>query len=233
MKKSIALLLLQAIFISIFIGCQSDTKNESQSKSRIADRSPKIKLKWLAQWYGEGKKETLIREIAREFSLLHQNIEIELVFPHQMAKIKPFISTSKYTTDAILKMVKYNNWPYDIMLCDATLYKRVGDSLSNQAWGKEYLVNFREKPWLINSHKENFFGSNFHTEIYKGIAPGAFIEGVWNILYVSSFVENRLGIKVKQEDMSISDFYKYAQSVFKYNQSHTDKITFLDYPVAI
>ena len=212
------------------LGCQDKTTNESQIKSEESDTASITKIKWLAHWYGEGKKETLLREIAREFCLVNQNIEIELEFPHQMLKIGPTESAYLQTIDTIVKMVKQNAWPYDLMLCDAYRYQAVADSLKDQEWGKKYLVNFLDQEWFIRAHKIGIFDNDRYTKTFAGIAPGAYIEGVWNMLYVSSEIEKKLGIKVKTLDMNLNDFTSYAKAVDQYNQSNPAKITFLSTP---
>lgn len=60
--------------------------------------------------------------------------------------------------------------------------------------------------------------------------PGAYIEGVWNVMYVSSVVEKKVGVTAKRHDMTFDDFTSYAKAVYDYNQSHSDKITFLFLP---
>jgi ABC-type glycerol-3-phosphate transport system substrate-binding protein len=200
--------------------------------SGVSAGKSKITIKWLGQWHGEGKKEQLIRETAREFTFLHQNIEIDLEFPYQMAKLKADAAiSSDVTKDTIIKMIVKNQWPYDLMVCDAFIYEKVGKELKLSDWGKEYLVNFKDEPWFIKAHKQGLFDNNRYTAIFGGIAPGGYIEGMWNILYVSADVEKRLGINVKRQDMNMSDFQSYASAVYKYNQSHSDKITFFKYPL--
>ena len=225
------------IYISLFIlssfgSCKDDMQKNLDKYISQNSNSTKIKLRWLAHWHGEGKKETLLREIAREFSLLHQDIEVELVFPHEMAKIKPGNNSASKVKliDTLANMVSTNNWPFDIMLCDAYVYPDVSARLNNPNWGKEFLVDFKDQAWYIAAHKNNFFDTKKYTDNYGGIAPGAYIEGVWNLLYLSSEVEKRLGIKVKTYDMNVSDFTSYAQAVFEYNKSHSDRITFLSFP---
>jgi len=228
----IKIIIFYAISILFFglLGCQNHATDKTQIITNNSITKAQIKLKWLGHWFGEGKKETLLREVARDFCLLNQNIEIDLEFPYQMANIKPTDATYLYTIDTIIKMVRQNKWPYDLMLCDAFLYSAVADSLNNPNWGKDYLVNFIDQPWLKASHKNMFFETNKHTDNYGAIAPGAYIEGVWNLLYVSSEIENRLGIKVKTLDMNLSDFITYAKAVYQYNQNHIDKITFFSTP---
>jgi len=231
MKARILINFILIFIIIEFSGCNRSKNIENKTTLTESGNNSKIKLKWLAQWYGEGKKETLLNEIAREFSLLHQNIEIDMEFPHQMAKIAPEDpSTSAYTIDTIVNMALKNEWPYDFMLCDAYIYESVGKKLNDFEWGNKFLVNFKVESWYMQAHKDNFFSSNTYTEVYRGLAPGTYIEGVWNILYLSSEVENRLGLKVKKINMNLTDFTAYAKTVYEYNLNHTDKITFFTYP---
>jgi ABC-type glycerol-3-phosphate transport system substrate-binding protein len=147
-----------------------------------------------------------------------------------MANIDPTASNSKFVMDTIIEMVQQNKWPYDMMLCDGNLYNRIGIYFNNQEWGKEYLVDFKDKAWFVDAHKDKFFNNDINTDVFSGMAPGAFIEGVYHIMYVSSEVENRLGIKVKNYDMNMSDYTSYAKAVYEYNQLNSDKITFAIFP---
>lgn len=220
---------LLLVFLSLLFWSCHHQKGGDHAVAIKADTSV-IRIKWLAQWYGEGKKETLIREIAREYSFLHQDIEIELEFPHEMARIDPDEIAFPYTQDTIVKMARQNQWPYDLMLCDYSLYERVGEVLMDKEWGRKYLVDFGDKEWYINAHKKGFFDTNRYTEVYSDIAPGAYIEGAWNIIYASEVVEKKLGITVKSYDMTMSDFLSYARAVHQYNQTHEEKLTFFSFP---
>jgi ABC-type glycerol-3-phosphate transport system substrate-binding protein len=224
MKKFWVYYLTIALFV--LIACNKEAGNDIQKNVFHSNPNGQIKIRWLAQWFGEGKKETLIREIAREFSFLNQDCDVVIEFPYQMTKTDPTRSTFLLTTDSIIKMIASNTWPYDLMLCDAYLYQRIGDSIKDRNWGSIYLENFIHEPWFIDAHKDGLFKTGLYTDVFGGIAPGAYIEGVWDLLYVSSETENKLGIKVKAHDMNMDDFKEYAKLVYTYNQNHSDKITF-------
>jgi hypothetical protein len=189
MNQKINKIFFLVILLIGFLGCQAKDGSKNEMKSINLEGGTQIKLKWLAQWYSQGERENFIRETAREFMFLHQNIDIELVFPHEMVNIDPAASNSKFVMDTIIEMVQQNKWPYDMMLCDGNLYNRIAMYFNNQEWGKEYLVDFKDKTWFIDSHKDNFFKSDINTEVFNGMAPGAFIEGVYHIMYVSAEVE--------------------------------------------
>lgn len=221
------LLILSSLLVNW--GCNHNKEIEKE-KADTTVQNVSLKMRWLAQWYGEGKKELLIKELAREFSFLNQNVEIEIEFPHEMLKMNPGSSKFLPVVDSITNMVKQNEWPYDIMLCDADIYNNVAIKLNDPYWGKKFLVDFINEPWFTGNHKDNLFKTSNYTDKFGGIAPGAYIEGIWKLMYVSSEVEKKLGIKVKLTDMNTSDFISYAKAVYDYNQQHDDKITFFTYP---
>lgn len=227
-KGTIHVVLTIVIICFILWGCNtSSSGNKGDSKGtqtvESAKHKERIKLRWMGHWFGEGKKELMIRELAREFSLINQDIEVELTFPHVYFKCS---NEELYTvqSDSMAKMVKRNEWPFDVMFCDQARYWKIGDILKDPNWGKANLVDFYHEPWYISSHKPGFLNDSTLISQYGGIAPGSFLEGVSNILYCSTVVESKLGINVRMQDMNFSDFKSYAKAVFDYNQSHTDKV---------
>jgi hypothetical protein len=126
-------------------------------------------------------------------------------------------------------MVRTNNWPYDLMLCNTYLYDAVANQVGDSHWGEKYLMDFSTEPWFIESHKQSVF-THRNKAAFGGIMSGAYIEGIWDVLYVSSSVEQKIGLQVKRQDMTFDDFLNYAKVVYEYNQAHPDKITFLYLP---
>lgn len=226
MDKQI-LLTIPLTLLILFSCKENNTNNKQSTKSALEE---KVTLSWLGHWYGEGKKETLLHELAREFSLLNQGIEIDLEFPQQMANLKEGEWAFYATEDTITKMIQSDKWPYDMLICDSYLYWTIGYKTGDMNWGEKHLVDFKKEPWFIRSHIDYITKEKNNIDKYGGIAPGAFIEGGWNLFYVSSQVEELLGIKVKTHDMDMNDFLSYAKAVHEYNQTHKDKITFLSFP---
>lgn len=225
MKTRLHTIILSIILISS--ACQQEEIIQPiTTQKQTTSQNSQIKLKWLAQWYDQGKREDFIREAAREFEFLNQEYEIELIFPHEVVNLDPGESNSGKIADSIANMVRRDEWPFDLMLCDGNLHKLVGIRLNDPDWGLDYLTDFKNDPWFRNSHKPNFLDSEQNFAAFSGIAPGAFIEGIYEMLYVSSDVENKLGLKIKPFDMTFNDYKAYAKAVYEYNQVNSDKITF-------
>lgn len=215
------------VTLVLITSCKEQNNSyESGNDKQLSVQQSQTKLRWLGQWYGEGKKETLVREMAREFSFLNQDIDVELLFPYQMAGLDSTADPFRSVADSILSWLNNDEWPFDIFVCDKWFYNEIATLTGDPYWGPKYLVDFQNEDWFQSAHKEYVLSSDEYTGNYGKIATGAFIEGAWDLLYVSSDVENKLGIKVKDTDMSMDDFIAYARAVHEYNQGSADKITF-------
>lgn len=222
MRGSIILLV---IFIVTSCNLNKTYDFDSKKESLNNLNNTTIRLRWMGHWRGEGKKETMIREIARDFSFLNQDIEVILEFPEDIFKC-PSEKLYDIQSDSMSKMVSKNEWPFDIVFCDQARYWKIGDILKNQEWGKAYLVDFKDEQWYLNAHKEKLLDDGELISQYGGSAPGPFLEGVANILYTSDIVAQQLGLQVKYHNMNINDFTSYAKAVFDYNKSHSDTLYF-------
>lgn len=183
-------------------------------------------LRIMGHWYGEGKKELLVRQAVREFSFLNQDLVIDLQFPHHIFKFNDEAELYFIECDSIAQMVRQNKWPFDVLFCDKERYRLVGEKVNDKEWGKKYLVDFSKEPWFLEAHKAGLFETIPLAEDYGGIIPGPIIEGITHILFVSEEVEKKVGLKVKDLDMTFDDFLSYAKAVDEYNRTHSDKVTF-------
>jgi ABC-type glycerol-3-phosphate transport system substrate-binding protein len=226
MSRIINIVVFLVVFTIFLFSCKSEKEDISKTTFTGKSSIVQTKVRWLGQWYNEGKKETLIREMAKEFEFLNQDIDIELVFPYQMAGIDSSADPFRPVADSILSWVREDRWPFDIFVCDKWFYEDVAKVGGDEYWGQKNLVDFKNEKWFRDSHKEYVLNSTEYIGNFGDIAPGAFIEGAWDLVYVSSVVENKLGIHVKEYDMSIDDFTEYAKIVHQFNQTHVDKITF-------
>ena len=215
------------LFFSIFFSFSCKTETDSRlAGKQISEQTVQTELRWLGQWYGEGRKEDLVREMSREFAFLNQGINVELTFPYEMAGLDSFADPFSSVADSILSWVEADSWPFDILVCDRWFYQEIATFLNDPYWGNKHLVDFQHEDWFIEAHKEYVLDSEEYIGGFGGIAPGAFIEGAWDLLFVSSAVEDILNIEVKDYDMTVDDFLLYARRVHEHNQTNENKITF-------
>lgn len=180
----------------------------------------------MGHWYGEGKKEMIVREAVREFSLLNQDYYVQLEFPNHIFTGVEESQLFHSEIDTIVRMIQTNVWPWDVLFCDQERYKKVAEVVGDPNWGQKYLVDFSGHSWFTEAHKDGLLSNMNFKSIYGQIIPGTILEGITNILYVSEKVEQKTGVKVKDLDMTSDDLLQYAKAVAQYNSTHTDKVTF-------
>jgi len=116
---------------------------------------------------------------------------------------------------------KQSDW--DVMLTNgqnSVIGEMVGDSL----WAKKYFVDFLEYPDYVNNTKPELLTPE-NLKQWGGIAPGPFLEGQFYSLWVNQKVAEKIGIEVKQFDMTVDDFIGYLKAAYKYNQRNPNDYT--------
>lgn len=215
------------LFLPAFLcDCQSSNSNKEIQQStfqQLSSTNKRTEIEWMAPWQGEGSKELLIREAGRNFEFLNQDIQLELKFTNEIYPDELWYTA---VLGGILEMIKEDEWPYDIMICERGHYAEIANNLNDPNWQKKYLVDFSEEDWFVEAHREGIISSQFIGFNYGGIVPGPIIEGTIYVLYVSTEVEEKLGIKVNRLDMTLDNFIDYAEKVYNYNQTNDEKISF-------
>jgi len=176
-------------------------------------------LNFLGHWLGEGKKEQLLKELINEFEFTNQDVKINMKYPEEIYfdRRKQNIETA---FNAKIALSEKPEW--DIIRLNNE-YAKVADSLHDQDWGKKYLVDFSEIPEFRNTTREELLTDNIKAQ-YGGIIPGPFIDGYNWALWCNLEVAKKVGIEVKQFNMTADDFLGYLKAVYDYNKLHNDSI---------
>lgn len=225
--KNYLFLILLSVLLSTNC-CDRDRSYSPKINGKIMQKQTSVTtINMMGQWYGEGEKELYVKELVRDFSFLNQDIDVNIKFSYQIFNKPPNQDFSWSDCDTIVQMIKQNKWTFDILLVDKYRYFHIGELLHDQNWGQKYLVNFLDEPWFKEVHKNGLFDSTEISKSYGGMVPGPVIEGISNLIFASEYVENLIGLKVKDYGMTFNDFLSYAKAVNNYNSNHNDKITFL------
>lgn len=213
------------LFPFLLFECQSSEKKVQVQGTELRQQSSDniTQLNWMAPWYGEGSKEQMMREAGRNFAFIHQAIDLETKFTNEAY---PDLFWWTAVSEGMLDMIEKDEWPYDVLICEKGHYKNIATALNDPHWAEKYLVDFSKEDWFVEAHREGVLKSESVISTYEGIVPGPLLEGTIYILYVSTEVEEKLGIQAKRLDMTFDDFLEYAKVVYQYNQTHSDKIGF-------
>jgi ABC-type glycerol-3-phosphate transport system substrate-binding protein len=202
-------------------GCLQNQNSGSVGKSyrTLTVEKAKRQLNIVGHWLHEGKRESIIRDLANEFEFLNQDCKVNLVFPEEIYYDR---SKKNCELEFIAKAIKSDKPVWDVI-------RKINDNseqseyMKDPYWAKNYLVDFKE----IQEYRENTIPELLTDSInkqWKGIIPGPFLEGFnWAIWYNQAFAKE-LGLNIKQFGMTFDDLLGYVKTVDAYNKSHNTNI---------
>ncbi len=199
--------------------CNSKQSNEQLQNCKTIQKVTPVELNFLGHWFGEGKKEQFLKEQIREFEFTNQDIEINLKYPEEIYFDRRKMNVEiQFNADIAIS----ENPQWDIIRLNNE-YQKVADSLRDPEWAKKYLVDFSEIPEFRKTTRPELLSDTIKA-IYGGIIPGPFIDGFYWSLWCNTEVAKKVGIEVKQFDMTNDDFFNYIKAVYDYNQKHNESI---------
>ena len=182
-------------------------------------------LNWVAHWLGEEKREQLVSEVAKEFRFLYPEIQLNVEFAKTLSNQgKNYKWKSAYN---IADMITSGDITTDVVFLDAFIYNHVAELLNDPNWGEKHLVDVSDKPWFRQSQKDFILSSPYYREQTGGLFVGPYIEGFYTFLWQNQETARKVGIELKDRQMSLDEFFSYAKQLAEYNQRHNTSIPFI------
>ncbi len=179
------------------------------------DPSARQQLRWMGHWKNRGLREQLVREVRDEFQFLHQDTDIHLTFAADLMPNK----SKELTGILIAEMIRAGRIDWDVIYMDPAVYHTVAKELNDPEWGQKHLVDFSQFPDIKAAHKPFLVeGPNCHTGT-GGMFVGPYIEGFYACLWYNMAVAEKLGVNIKEMNMSTDDFLGYLSRVNDYNRT--------------
>lgn len=206
------------VLVLSFYSCNSNSSLKSaQLKTTVTP--PTDTINFIGHWLTEGKREELVRDVAREYEFTNQNILVNLKFPDEIYfdRSDP-MSNQKF----VASIVNDPNPKWDIIMIN-NAYQTIADILKDQDWAKNSLVDFSEIPEFRKNTLPTLLSDSIK-KTWGGIIPGPFIEGANWALWCNTAVAEKVGITIKQVDMTFDDFAGYIKAVNEYNKNNKDTI---------
>ena len=182
----------------------------------IAEKKYK-QVNWMGHWLHEDLRETLVREVAKEFEFENDDIKINLKFPQEIMGVRSKPLVAKHIAD----MIRSRNIDWDVIWLDDNIYSMVAEELNDTEWGKKHLVDFEAIPGFTETQKRFIIENPIYRNQTGGMIVGPYIEGYLYALWYNKNVAQQLRLKIKNRDMTFDDLIGYAQVVHEYN-THND-----------
>src|ERR1035437_2971200 len=183
------------------------------------NNAPPNQLRLLGHWLDEGKKEQLFHETINEFEFTHQDIKITLDYLEKMSQQK--LISDNYSSFNAQQIISENP-DFDILKVNND-FSSISKFLPERDYIRKYLVDFSEIEEFRNNTRPELLTDKVKAQ-YGGIIPGPFIDGYNWPLWCNNDLAAKIGVKVKQFDMSFEDFLTYIAAVNDYNKQHNDSI---------
>lgn len=212
-----AIVIVASLILSVQYSCKNEQENTIRSIGKVV--TPKDTINFIGHWLGEGEREKIVIDIAREYEFSHQDTYVNLKFPDEvyLDRSDP-LSNQKF----VASIVKKEKPEWDIIMINNE-YQTIADMNKNPNWANEALVDFSEMPEFKNNTMKSLISDSIK-RIWGGIIPGPFIEGVnWSV-WCNNEVAKKIGVTVKQTNMTYDDLLSYVEAVHKHNKRTGDSI---------
>ncbi len=211
---------LCVIPLIFLLSCNTDHQIRKNTTSNSSFDFKQKPINWINCWKNSPSKRDLIRKITREYELQHQDIVVNIKYQSEFCKDDddPRLAVQ----DTVIKMIKTGKYNWDIMPLSIKYYTGIANLLGDNEWATKYLVDFSQFDWFNKNHINKI--SDFKRN-YGGIFPGPFIEGRTFALWYNSDLANKLGLKIKQKEMTFDDLLKICQKIYEYNKTTKEKIS--------
>lgn len=178
-----------------------------------------IQLNWMGHWLGEDRRENLVREVAQEYSFLHQDVNLNLKFWQELG-----LSHAPGAAKEIATKIRSGTLDWDIIWLNSDIYQMISSELSNPDWGAKYLVDFEQVNGFVATQKPFIVNDSSYRNQSGGMLTGPYIEGAYYALFYNQVVAQRLEIEIKDQGMTFDDLIGYVEAVDRYNRKNNSPI---------
>ena len=170
---------------------------------------------WMGHWLHEDLRETLVREVAREYAFRHPEIRLDLRFPQEVLGVRSKPVVARH----IAEMIQSGEIAWDIVWLDDHIYRHTAEILGDEDWGREHLVDFTTVAGYAESQKEFIVEDPVYRNQTGGILVGPYIEGYALALWYNREVAERLGLEIESRGMTFDDLLGHVRRVAEYNRT--------------
>ncbi len=217
--------LWSVFFVTLFlISCVHHDENKG-AKKLVRKEIDQTSVNWIGSWKNRKSKKDLVNSVVREYEVNNQGVVVNVKYDEDFASEN--IKKSKAIQDTIVSMIRKKEYPWDIIPLTKGAYRTIAEVLEDPEWGKKYLVNFENYDWFRENHINKVYKVEDYKNAYGGIFAGPLIEGRSYALWYNAETAKKIGISIKQTEMTFDDLIAYCKATLEYNKTATKPISFL------
>ncbi|OGG11656.1 hypothetical protein A2Z00_01580 [Candidatus Gottesmanbacteria bacterium RBG_13_45_10] len=172
-------------------------------------------------WKGEDLRENFVTETVKEFETRNPNLKVNIKWNAD------FPGGRQGALRATIDELKSGKIDWDIIWLEPFYYQEIADGLKDQNWAKNYLVDFETVPGFKESQKPFILSDPQFRNHMNGVITGPYMEGFYQPFFYNKDLTDKMGIKVKDKNMTFEDLLGYFKAVYDYNQKNGTNIPIL------
>lgn len=172
-------------------------------------------------WKGEDLRENFVTETVKEFETRNPNIKVNIKWNLD------FPGGREGALQATIDQIKSGKTDWDVIWLEPFYYQQIADALKDQNWAKDYLVNFEAVPGFKESQKPFILSDPQFRNHMNGMITGPYIEGFYQPFFYNKDLADKIGLKIKDRDMTFDDLLGYFQQINDYNRKNNTSIPIL------
>jgi len=218
MQKNNLKLLWGILFLTLLplFSCNNNF-SVNQSDNKKLTNIETTPLNFIGHWMNEGTRGKLVREVSNEFEFTHQDIKVNLKFPEEL-----YNADDSLEIKFIIRQIQLPKSEWDIIRIKEH-YFIIASILNDPEWGKKYLFDFSTIPEFLKLHKPLI--NTHETKQRSGnLLTGPYNEGFYWAIFTNTDIAKKIGINVKQYDMTFDDLLGYVKAVYEYNKTNNTHI---------
>lgn len=218
---SVIVLIIPLVFIyfSLYKSGEVTSINRLVTTSSSSTISKTINMQ--GHWKGEDLRENFVTETLKEFETRNLGTNVNLKWDID------FPGGRQGALQATIDQIKKGKSDWDIIWLEPFYYQEIADALGDQNWAKNNLVNFEAVPGFKESQKPNILSDPQYRNHMNGMITGPYIEGFYQPLFYNKDLADKIGLKIKDKEMTFDDLLGYFKQIYDYNIANNTDIPIL------
>jgi hypothetical protein len=205
------LLVILAAAVWYFMGSTGSTKVQRIFTSEEGDEKV---INMIGHWKGEDQREDYVLETIREFETRNPGVKVNLKWNID------FPEARKGAFAAMVDQIKNDSIEWDVIWLEPFYYQLIADELGDTNWAKNHLVDFETVPGFIESQNTFIISDPQFRNHMNGMITGPFIEGFYQPFFYNKVLTEKMGLKIKDQNMTADDLVGYVRQIDEYNKAH-------------
>lgn len=218
-KRNTTNIFLFYITIILILTSACNPKANNNTDANLIQHIEPTPVNFIGHWLNEGAKEKMVRDVSRKFEFENQEIAINLKFPEEIYFNRDDASSNQRF---VAEICRKQNPEWDIVMINND-FINISNQLEDPDWAPKHLVDFSTIPEFRENTLPELLSDSVKA-LWGGIIPGPFVEGVNYALYYNKELADKIGIEIKQFDMTFDDFLGYIKAVADYNKNSQNNI---------